>query len=342
MIASLPLTEISALRLSLSRVSQPRRRAADLPEPARPVQSAEAHLQQLSAVPSTFLPGLLEVARTHDQQQFRQMAAVLLRRNVNPDSWAKTSPEAQTAVKTGLLEGLSNESVALVRRAFADATSKLAAVVCAGGAWNELLPFVFNLCVAEDAGRKQSGLELLSALGEEVGESLAIPALEPMLPMLQQSLAPPSALPVRVAALRAVGTLVPHVQGKEHKALNASAQAHPAPPRPIFSPDVGRPKCTEADAARGAQRGQGLLPGMFDVLQSALSARADDPTRAALSALIDLAAACCAFFRPHADTLVAAALAVSSAEAMDEQAPPAPPRPACSPAALRAGGSVRR
>jgi len=195
------------------------------------VQNAEAHLQQLSAVPSTFLPGLLEVARTHDQQQFRQMAAVLLRRNVNPDSWAKTSPEAQTAVKTGLLEGLSNESVALVRRAFADATSKLAAVVCAGGAWNELLPFVFNLCVAEDAGRKQSGLELLSALGEEVGESLAIPALEPMLPMLQQSLAPPSALPVRVAALRAVGTLVPHVQGKEHKALNASAQAPPAPPR---------------------------------------------------------------------------------------------------------------
>jgi len=81
---------------------------------------------------------------------------------------------------------------------------------------------------------------------------------------------------------------------------------------------------------------------MFDVLQSALSARADDPTRAALSALIDLAAACGAFFRPHADTPVAAALAVSSAEAMDEQAPPAPPRPACSPAALRAGGSVRR
>jgi hypothetical protein len=47
------------------------------------VQSAEAHLQTLAAAPSTFLPGLVEVAKTHEQQQFRQMAVVLLRRNLN-------------------------------------------------------------------------------------------------------------------------------------------------------------------------------------------------------------------------------------------------------------------
>ncbi|KAJ1493800.1 armadillo-type protein [Baffinella frigidus] len=264
-------------------------------------QSAEAHLQTLSAAPSTFLPGLVEVAKTHEQQQFRQMAVVLLRRNLNQGAWGATSADAQNTVKSGLLEGLSAEPVALVRSAFSDAISKLAAVIAAGGAWNEVLPFVFKLCVSEDSAYKQTGLDLLRvlaeetgldllrALAEEVGESLAVPALEPMLPLLAQTLAAPTPVAVRVASLKAVASLVPHVQGKEHKALLTAAQ--------------------------------GLLPAVFQIIQDALAASASEHMRSCLLALIDLSVECGAFFRAQVDTLVQACLAVSSAESMDEQVP---------------------
>ena len=151
---------------------------------------------------------------------------------------------------------------------------------CAGG-WAELLPFVYTLCISADAASRRLGLDMLASLSLEVGDEAIVPLLGPLQPVLAQSLAAPHTLTVRVACLKAVASIVPHVMDKQHRAHQQALQA--------------------------------LLPACFSVLHETLAAGDMGNSKECLNSFIDMANTDAAFLRPHVDTLLSAAFGVAGA-----------------------------
>jgi len=144
-----------------------------------------------------------------------------------------------------------------------------------------LLPFVFKLCVEEDARNKKLGLDILSSLSLEVGAEAITPLLEHLQPVFSQALCPPHPVPVRVACLKTVASIVPHVVEKEHRAQQQALQ--------------------------------GLLPACFSVLHETLGTGDMAHAHQCLSSFVDIASTDAGFLRPHVDTLLSAAFGVAGA-----------------------------
>ena len=152
-----------------------------------------------------------------------------------------------------------------------------------------MLPFVFKVCVEEDPRNKKLGLDILASLSLEVGAEAIIPLLEHLQPVFAQALCAPHPVQVRVACLKTVASIVPHVVEKEHRAQQQALQ--------------------------------GLLPACFSVLHEALSTGDMLHAKDCLSSFVDIASTDAGFLRPHVDTLLSAAFGVAGAN-VDENVRP--------------------
>jgi len=141
---------------------------------------------------------------------------------------------------------------------------------------------VFKLCIDAEPSNKKLGLDILTSLSLEVGDEAIVPLLEPLLPVLGQSLSAPQPLPVRVACVKAISSIVPHVAQKEYR---ASQQAL-----------------------------QGLLPGCFAVLQEALATGNMTNAKECLTSFIEVAEEDSGFLRPQVDTMLSVAFGVAGAK----------------------------
>ena len=103
--------------------------------------------------------------------------------------------------------------------------------------------------------------------------------------MLGPSLSAPHPLPVRVACLKAVASIVPHVIQKEQRGHQQNLQT--------------------------------LLPACFALLNETLAAGDMLHARECLQSFIEIASSDAAFLRPHVDTLLSAAFAVAGAKVDD-------------------------
>ena len=179
--------------------------------------------------PSAFITALQKLAVSFPQPELRQMAAVLLRRNLTSDIWSLVDKSSQESVKANLLASVSTEPEAQVKKAIAEAVSKLASIVCTSGntiwyrlvvilhsnlygtgTWSELLPAVFQLCLSSD--QKEVGLKLLFSLSESLPDNSLLPVLQHILPMISASLAVSQELSVRACAVHAFYGVCGHVQ----------------------------------------------------------------------------------------------------------------------------------
>ena len=178
----------------------------------------------------------------------RSLAAVLLRRVIQIPAtaadgsvvgqWRRFTPEAQARVKDGLLQALSREPERHIRRklSHAIAETSLNAAGRGGAEWPTLLPAIFALVGAPDAGMRESGLHVFVQLCDYAGDMVLIPHVAQLQPVLA-GLLNDAASNVRVVALEAIIALLKRV---EDEALLASFQS--------------------------------LLPQLFKVLELALSA----------------------------------------------------------------------
>ena len=83
--------------------------------------------------PSAFVAALQSLAVTLHQPELRQMAAVLLRRNLTNELWNAVDKSVQTNIQTNLLTAVRNEPISQVKKGIAEAVSKLASIVCSSG-----------------------------------------------------------------------------------------------------------------------------------------------------------------------------------------------------------------
>ncbi|EKX36526.1 hypothetical protein GUITHDRAFT_117306 [Guillardia theta CCMP2712] len=265
-------------------------------------QQAEQEFSQLRDHDLNFIPSLFRMGKTMADPQMRKMSIVLFRRSVTSERWSKLDVNTRGQIKSELLESLTVESEMSVARNISDAISRVASIassavpatcpferVDADGmseGWSEILPFVYNCCNDVKETTKSLGLNLLKSLSDDIGEDIVLPAVQPLLPVLEAALSPQNSLDVRCICLSTVSSIAPHLCDARGKQMQAKLQS--------------------------------LLPKMISVLQDAFQSGSRDKSRTCLSALIDLTAQDPGFVKPSIEQLLASAHAVTGNAEVDD------------------------
>ena len=183
------------------------------------IRQAESRLKELSKAPR-FICAMVERAGSSPSPQVRQLAAVIARRKGAKHWVAKDlSDEERTQIKAILLHMLIAEPEHLVRRSVADLISTIAKIAVPHGQWNELLQFLFECSQSENPGHREVALVVFMSLTDSIGN------------LLRQHFTQLTAIfvrglsdqhqPVRVAAVKAVGTVVQWLEDGPERAMFA-------------------------------------------------------------------------------------------------------------------------
>lgn len=168
-------------------------------------RQAEDQIKRLSKDPQV-VPALVHHLRTAKTPNVRQLAAVLLRKKIT-GHWSKLSPQLRQVVKQSLIESITMEHSAPVRRASANVVSIIAKYVVPSGEWPDLLPFLFQCSQSAQEEHREVALILFSSLTETIGNSFR-PYFTDLQALLLKCLQDETSNRVRVAALKAVGSFM--------------------------------------------------------------------------------------------------------------------------------------
>ncbi|EFJ36956.1 hypothetical protein SELMODRAFT_140759 [Selaginella moellendorffii] len=174
-------------------------------------KNAEEQIKHLARDPE-LVPALLHQIRNARSANVRQLAAVLLRKKI-VGLWMKLNPQLHASLKNLLLESITLDNSLAVRRASADVVSALAKQDVPAGNWPELLPFLFQCSQSLQEDHREVALVLFSSLTETIGEILR-PHFATLHAIFLNGLRDQSAK-VRVAALKAGGTLVGYIESED-------------------------------------------------------------------------------------------------------------------------------
>ena len=82
---------------------------------------------------SSFLAELQSLSVSMPDSSLRQLAAVMLRRNLQKEFWESARPDVRESIKAKLIASLSTEPQANVKKAISEAIAQLACVAGAAG-----------------------------------------------------------------------------------------------------------------------------------------------------------------------------------------------------------------
>ncbi|KAH9771467.1 Importin N-terminal domain-containing protein [Citrus sinensis] len=168
-------------------------------------RQAEDQIKRLAKDPQV-VPALVQHLRTAKTPNVRQLAAVLLRKKIT-GHWAKLSPQLKQLVKQSLIESITLEHSAPVRRASANVVSIIAKYAVPAGEWPDLLPFLFQFSQSEQEEHREVALILFSSLTETIGQTFR-PHFADMQALLLKCLQDETSNRVRIAALKAIGSFL--------------------------------------------------------------------------------------------------------------------------------------
>nr|GMD11307.1 importin-4 [Ipomoea batatas] len=168
-------------------------------------RQAEDQIKRLAKDPQV-VPALIHHLRTAKTPNVRQLAAVLLRKKIT-GHWGKLSPQLRQLVKQSLIDSITVEHSAPVRRASANVVSIIAKYAVPAGEWPDLLPFLFQCSQSPQEDHREVALILFSSLTETIGNSFR-PYFTDLQSLLLKCLQDETSSRVRVAALKAVGSFL--------------------------------------------------------------------------------------------------------------------------------------
>jgi hypothetical protein len=183
------------------------------------IRQAESRLKELAKAPR-FLHAMVERAGASPSPQVRQLAAVIARRR-GAKHWVdqKLSDDERTQIKAMLLHMLTAEPEHLVRRSVADLISTIAKIAVPHGQWDELLQFLFQCSQSENPGHREVALVVFTSLTDAIGNLLRQHFVQ--LTAIFVSGLSDQHQPVRVAAVKAVGTVVQWLEADAERAMFA-------------------------------------------------------------------------------------------------------------------------
>ncbi|XP_019169356.1 PREDICTED: importin-4 [Ipomoea nil] len=168
-------------------------------------RQAEDQIKRLAKDPQV-VPALIHHLRTAKTPNVRQLAAVLLRKKIT-GHWGKLSPQLRQLVKQSLIDSITVEHSAPVRRASANVVSIIAKYAVPAGEWPDLLPFLFQCSQSPQEDHREVALILFSSLTETIGNSFR-PYFTDLQSLLLKCLQDEISSRVRVAALKSVGSFL--------------------------------------------------------------------------------------------------------------------------------------
>ncbi|KAK6252202.1 hypothetical protein QUC31_013922 [Theobroma cacao] len=168
-------------------------------------RQAEEQIKRLAKDPQV-VPALVHHLRTAKTPNVRQLAAVLLRKKIT-GHWAKLPHQVKQLVKQSLIESITMEHSAPVRRASANVVSIIAKYAVPAGEWPDLLSFLFQCSQSPQEDHREVALILFSSLTETIGSTFR-PHFAELQALLLKCLQDETSNRVRVAALKAVGSFL--------------------------------------------------------------------------------------------------------------------------------------
>ncbi|XP_038984750.1 probable importin subunit beta-4 isoform X3 [Phoenix dactylifera] len=168
-------------------------------------RQAEDQIKRLAKDPQV-VPALVHHLRTAKTPNVRQLSAVLLRKKIT-GHWAKLPPHVKHSVKSALIESITLDPSPPVRRASANVVSVIAKYAVPAGEWPDLLPFLFQCSQSAQEDHREVALILFSSLTETIGPTFQSHFAD-LQPILLKCLQDETSTRVRVAALKAVGSLI--------------------------------------------------------------------------------------------------------------------------------------
>lgn len=175
-------------------------------------RQAEDQIKRLAKDPQV-VPALVHHLRTAKTPNVRQLAAVLLRKKIT-GHWGKLTPQLRQLVKQSLIESITVEHSAPVRRASANVVSIIAKYAVPAGEWPDLLPFLFQCSQSHQEDHREVALILFSSLTETIGSSFQ-PYFTELQSLLLKCLQDEASSRVRVAALKAVGSFLEFINDQD-------------------------------------------------------------------------------------------------------------------------------
>jgi len=113
---------------------------------------------------------LLEIIQTSENNQSKQLAAVLLRQMFsnlefrNSEVWNEYSQEVKDSIKQGILSTIRKERNLVVSKRLGEALVELAVTVLSEEDWDQLVPFLFELVISSENHYIVVGLHVLGGL----------------------------------------------------------------------------------------------------------------------------------------------------------------------------------
>ncbi|KAI0310316.1 armadillo-type protein, partial [Amylostereum chailletii] len=147
----------------------------------------------------------------------RQLAGVEMLKRVSQDGddlWTQVPEADREQIKADLPKLVLNESNELVRHTTARVIAAIADIEVPMQTWDQLIPFLEEICVSPQASHREAGLYMLVTLLGDVGEGFQS-RLPRLLQLFDNLLRDPESNALRVAADRALDTIVENIDADD-------------------------------------------------------------------------------------------------------------------------------
>ncbi|KAI8988658.1 armadillo-type protein [Pilobolus umbonatus] len=162
------------------------------------------------------IPAFVEIISRSPHHQVRQLAAVELRKRISKH-WMDLAPDAQSAIRSQLLQLVLNEKHEIVRHSTARVISSIARIDVPEHKWPELLGFLNEACASSVAIHREVGTYCLYTLFEVIADFF-INHTAPLFDLFNKAINDPESKRVRVTTVLTLGKLAEILEGDHQKA----------------------------------------------------------------------------------------------------------------------------
>lgn len=231
---------------------------------------------------------MFQVLATQTNNAVRQLAGVELRKRISKSAkaWKNQPATVRTAIKSKLIEILTDESDDLVRNTSARVVCEIAAHDLPQNGWPELMPFLFTTAEQGSVAQRQPAVSVISTLFDMV-DTDSIPGYLPQaLHLFGKTINDPESLAVRVTTVRALGRVAAQIESDDSERISLI---------------------------------QSSIPQMVQILQQAFDASDETGVRNILDVFEEFSASEAPFMDNYFGDLVAFFLSTAAREDLEEE-----------------------
>ncbi|KAH9926267.1 ARM repeat-containing protein [Epithele typhae] len=204
------------------------------------------------------IPALASIMANSPEVPVRQLAAVELRKRISQASgelWLQVSQDQREEIKGKLPEIVLSESSNLVRHSTARVVAAVAAIEMPLGHWQNLLTFLEQTCMSQQAAHREVGIYILYTVLENIVEGFDN-HISSFFKLFESLLNDPESAEVRITTVRALGVVAQYIDADDKAEIRNFQNLLPSMINVIG-------QCVEAGNEAGARQ-------LFDVFETLL------------------------------------------------------------------------